>query len=215
MRKLSEAIAVRFPVKQLKLAWFRRKWINRNRHNYTIAENQFDASRVTVGRKTYGTLDVRMFGHSDEQLTIGNYCSIGPETVFMLGGEHCYDCLSTYPFRAMYQMAPHEALSRGPIVVEDDVWIGTRVMILSGVRIGQGAIIAAGSVVNKDVPPYAIVGGVPAKVIKYRFSPELIDSLMTVDYSKLDDDAIRTHEAQLYQPLTSPEQLSWLPKKKD
>lgn len=213
MRKLSDAIAVRFPVKQLKLAWFRRKWINSNRHNYTIAENRFDASRVTVGRKTYGTLDVRMYGHPDEQLTIGNYCSIGPETVFMLGGEHSYDNLSTYPFRTMYQMAPHEALSRGPVIVEDDVWIGTRALILSGVRIGQGAIIAAGSVVNKDVPPYAIVGGVPAKVIKYRFSPELIEVLLTIDYSRLDDDIIRAHEAELYRPLASREQLSWLPKK--
>lgn len=213
MRKLSDAIAVRFPVKQLKLAWFRRKWINSNRHNYTIAENQFDTSKVTVGRKTYGTLDVRMYGHPDERLTIGNYCSIGPETVFMLGGEHSYDNLSTYPFRTMYQIAPHEALSRGPVIVEDDVWIGTRAIILSGVRIGQGAIIAAGSVVSKDVPPYAIVGGVPAKVIKYRFQPELVETLLTVDYSKLDDNTIRTHEAELYQPLTSPMQLSWLPKK--
>ena len=213
MRKLSDAIAVRFPVKQLKLAYFRRKWINTNRHNYTIAENCFDMSRVTVGKKTYGTLDIRMFGHPNEQLTIGNYCSIGPETVFMLGGDHNYACLSTYPFKAMFQLASHEALSKGPIVIEDDVWIGTRVTILSGVRIGQGAIIAAGAVVNKDVPPYAIVGGIPAKIIKYRFNPNLIQSLLTIDYSKLDADMIRSHEAELYKPLTSPEQLSWLPLK--
>ena len=215
MRKLSDAIAVRFPVKQLKLAWFRRKWINSNRHNYTIAENRFDAAKVTVGRKTYGTLDVRMYGHPNEQLTIGNYCSIGPETVFMLGGEHSYDTLSTYPFRTMHQMAPHEALSRGPVIVEDDVWIGTRAIILSGVRIGQGAVIAAGSVVNKDVPPYSIVGGVPAKIIKYRFSPELIEELLMIDYSKLDPESIRTHEADLYQKLEHKDQLSWMPKKKD
>lgn len=215
MRKLSDAIAVRFPVKQLKLAWFRRKWINANRHNYTIAENRFDTSRVTVGKKTYGTLDVRMYGHPDERLTIGNFCSIGPETVFMLGGEHAYGSLSTYPFQTMYQMAPHEALSRGPVIIEDDVWIGTRVTILSGVHIGQGAIIAAGSVVNKDVPAYAIVGGVPAKVLKYRFSPEIIQHLMKIDYSQLTEDMIRTHVSQLYEPLKDTEQLTWLPQKKD
>lgn len=92
-------------------------------------------------------------------------------------------------------------------------------MILSGVHIGQGAVVAAGAVVTKDVPPYAIVGGVPAKVIKYRFSPEVIEQLLELDYSKLTDDMIRERIDDLYTSLDgkSPQEveklLAWFPKK--
>jgi len=97
--------------------------------------------------------------------------------------------------------------------VNDDVWIGHGSTILSGVRIGQGAVVAAGSVVTKDVPLYAIVGGVPAKVIKYRFEPEMIEQLLKVDYSKLDEEMVRSHVEELYQKLESINQLNWLPRK--
>ena len=66
-----------------------------------------------------------------------------------------------------------------PIIIENDVWIGYRVTILSGIRIGNGAIVAAGSVVTRDVPPYSIVGGVPARIIRYRFNQEIIRELLT------------------------------------
>lgn len=72
-------------------------------------------------------------------------------------------------------------------------------------------MVAAGSVVTKDVPPYAIVGGVPARVIKYRFGPEMIEELLKVDYSKLDRAEIQEHVQELYQPLKSPEQIQWMP----
>lgn len=78
--------------------------------------------------------------------------------------------VSTYPFKRKLFHGGEEAVSKGDIIVGDDVWVGYGATILSGVHIGQGAVIAAGAVVNKDVPPYAIVGGIPAKVIKYRFS---------------------------------------------
>lgn len=92
-------------------------------------------------------------------------------------------------------------------------------MILSGVHIGQGAVVAAGAVVTKDVPPYAIVGGVPAKVIKYRFSPEVIEQLLKLDYSKLTDDMIRERIDELYTSLEGKsleeveKLLEWFPKK--
>ena len=84
---------------------------------------------------------------------------------------------------------------------------------MSGVHIGQGAVVAAGAVVTKDVPPYAIVGGVPAKVIKYRFEPEMIEELLKVDYSKLTKKDIEKHIDDLYTELKDPSQLDWMPKK--
>ena len=90
---------------------------------------------------------------------------------------------------------------------------------MSGVHIGQGAVVAAGAIVTKDVPPYAIVGGVPAKIIKYRFSPEVIEQLLKLDFSKLTDNMIREKIDDLYTSLDgkSPEEveklLEWFPKK--
>ena len=81
------------------------------------------------------------------------------------------------------------------------------------VSIGQGAVVAAGAVVTKDVPPYAIVGGVPAKVIKYRFEPEMIAELLKIDYRKLSKEDIEKHIDDLYTELKDPSQLDWMPKK--
>ena len=195
---------------------FQKKWRRSNFHNQTVAGSLFVADRVKVGKGTYGTLniDVASMPENLKNLTIGNFCSIGEGVKFLLNVDHPVHTISTYPFKVRYlESVPNEAISKGDIQIDDDVWLGYGATILSGVHIGQGAVVAAGAVVTKDVPPYAIVGGVPAKIIKYRFEPELIESLLTVDYSKLDDDTIRTHEADLYQPLTSPMQLSWLPKK--
>ena len=100
-------------------------------------------------------------------------------------------------------------------MVDNDVWIGYGATILSGVHIGQGAVIAAGAVVTKDVPPYAIVGGVPAKVIKYRFEESTIKDLLMIDYTKLTKEMIEQHVNNLYEPLTELAQLDWLPKKKN
>ena len=95
----------------------------------------------------------------------------------------------------------------------EDLRIGYGATIMSGVHIGQGAVVAAGAVVTKDVPPYAIVGGVPAKVIKYRFEPDLIEELLKVDYSKLTKEDIEKHIDDLYTELKDPSQLDWMPKK--
>ena len=106
-----------------------------------------------------------------------------------------------------------EGKSKGNIYVDDDVWIGYGAIILSGVHIGQGAVIAAGAVVTVDIPPYAIVGGVPAKVLKYRFESDMIEELLKIDYSKLDKEMIEEHIDDLYIELKNPKQLDWLPKR--
>ena len=94
-----------------------------------------------------------------------------------------------------------EAGTKGSIIVKDDVWIGTNAIICSGVTIGQGAIIAAGAVVTKDVAPYAIVGGNPAKVIKYRFDEEIRNKLLSIDIVELFDGFVNDDISFIYQKL--------------
>ena len=191
---------------------FRKAWRKANQHNETIAKNIFNSDFIHVGKKTYGTINVRQ-SRFQAHLYIGSYCSIASDVVFVLNSEHQLHTISTYPFKVKIIGESGEAGTKGDIRVEDDVWIGERVLIMSGVTIGQGAVIAAGAVVTKDVPPYAIVGGVPANVIKYRFSEDLIKELLKIDYSNLSDDMIKSHIDELYRNLTNVDQLAWLPKK--
>ncbi|WP_269466255.1 CatB-related O-acetyltransferase [Lactobacillus delbrueckii] len=197
--------------------FFKLKWKRKNKHNNTFPINEFDMSKVRVGIGTYGNLNVK--NTTNSKLSIGNFCSIAEGVTFLVGWDHPVNNVSSYPFKVMQCGQSEEAISKGDIVLDDDVWIGYRVTIMSGVHIGQGAVVAAGAVVTKDVPPYAIVGGVPAKVIKYRFSSEVVEQLMQLDYGKLTNELIHEHEKELYTPIDqkSPEEieqlLSWFPKK--
>ncbi len=105
------------------------------------------------------------------RIIIGNDVMFGPE-VTIRGGNHRIDLLG----RTMISITNEEKRLEDDlgVVIEDDVWIGTRAIILHGVTIGRGAVVAAGAVVNKSVPPYAIVGGIPARVLKFRFDIETI-----------------------------------------
>ncbi|MGO4694204.1 CatB-related O-acetyltransferase [Paenibacillus sp. 2TAB26] len=181
------------------LFFFKKNWRKKNQHNYTFASNIFKVDKVIVGKKTYGSLYVKTYGNDDEKLIIGSYCSIAGEVKFLLGGEHSYKGLSTYPFKKHICGLKENTLTKGPIVLQDDVWIGERCLILSGITIGQGAVIAAGSVVAKDVPPYAIFAG--GKVIKYRFSEDIIQRLLKLDYNSLNEDLIVNNIDLLYQDL--------------
>lgn len=177
------------------------KWKLANRHNMTSPVNVFDHKKVTVGKGSYGGIKVYLFGGADERVDIGNYVSIGPEVVFLPGGEHRLDTVSTYPFLA-YGFGEVEARGRGAIVVKDDAWIGLGAKILSGVTIGQGAVVAAGAVVVRDVPPYAIVGGVPAKIIRWRFSEHVRAKLAQIDWSKVSIEQAKSHRKVLELPVT-------------
>lgn len=190
-----------------------KKWRRLNQHNLTTYKQVYgDMNKIHIGRYTYGEIYVSSPNTSYE-LYIGDFCSIAGDVKFILGADHPIDRISTYPFKANVLCNGVDAISKGNIVVDDDVWIGNDSIILSGVHIGQGAVIAAGAVVTKDVPPYAIVGGVPAKIIKYRFEPEMIEQLLKVDYGKLSKEDIEKHIDDLYTELKDPSQLDWMPKK--
>lgn len=179
-----------------------KKWRKINSHNFTTMGKNFPFEIVKVGKGTYGALNIYYWGSENEGVEIGNYCSIARGVTFHLGGNHRFDTFSSYPFKTRYVDGKNEAWSKGRIVIKDDVWIGTNAMILSGVTINQGAVIAAGAIVTKDVPAYAVVGGNPAKVIKYRFDEEIREELLKLDFSNLDLDKISENVDLYYETLT-------------
>lgn len=171
----------------LRFILFQKKFRKINSHNHTIIKNFCDLSKVIIGKKTYGEINVTDWSPLDTKLKIGSYCSIAPGVQFLLGGEHQIKSISTYPFKVRNFGYEREAGSKGDIIIGDDVWIGTNAIVCSGVNIGQGAVIAAGSVVTKNVLPYAIVGGNPAKLIKWRFEQSERDKLCSINIVELFD----------------------------
>ena len=176
------------------------KWKSKNKKNKLVLVDVNNWKRVTAGKYSYGKIKA-LFHDKDSMLKIGNFVSIAPNVMFIVASEHPYQNLSTFPFKVMCLGEKCEAGSKGNTVVKDDVWIGANSTILSGVTINQGAIVAAGSIVTKDVPPYAIVAGNPAKIIKYRFNENIIKILETIDYEKLNIDFIKNNRDLLYTPL--------------
>ena len=137
----------------------------------------------SIGAYSYGKPKVR-FPESGRALTIGRYCSIADKVEILLGGDHRLDWITTYPFAAMDGLWPDAQApedyhhSRGDVTIGHDVWLGSGCMILSGVTIGHGAVVAARAVVTRDVPPYAVVAGNPAKLVRRRFDEATASALL-------------------------------------
>jgi chloramphenicol O-acetyltransferase type B len=145
-----------------------------------------------VGKYTYGT-PVIYTRNEGTIFQIGAFCSIASGVKIFLGSEHRTDWVTTYPFSVKWKKARHitgHPGSKGNVIIGNDVWIGREAFIMSGVTIGDGAVIGARSLVAKDVPPYAIFAGNPARFIRKRFDDATIDRLLELKWWDWEDTEI-------------------------
>jgi acetyltransferase-like isoleucine patch superfamily enzyme len=137
----------------------------------------------------------------ENRLSVGRYCSIARGVRFVCDG-HPLHLPSTFPFRSRLLGGENQdSVSRGMIKIHNDVWIGTNAVLLSGVVVGNGAVIGAGAVVTKDVPPYAIVAGVPARILRFRFTHEQIAKLERIKWWDWPSDQIRDRLNEFYDDI--------------
>ena len=137
-----------------------------------------------IGHGSYGAVSVLKFGN-DGALSIGAYCSFAEGVQILLGGEHRTDWVTTYPFSRMdhrLRGSKNDPRTKGDVRIGNDVWVGREAMLLSGITIGDGAVIGARSVVSKDVPPYGVVSGNPAMLRRMRFPPEQVERLLALGW---------------------------------
>ena len=145
------------------------------------------------GKNTYGEPIFKKYG-VDGKFFIGSFCSMADNIHIFLGGNHRSDWVTTYPFSYFieeFNYIKGHPSTNGDVIIGNDVWIGSNVTIMSGIQIGDGAVIGAKSVVTKDVEPYAIVAGNPARFKKYRFSKEQIEKLLEIKWWDWDDNKIK------------------------
>ena len=169
--------------------------------NVYILGGQIQSSKI--GKRTYFNTNIYA-----QNCVIGNYCSIGSD-VIIGPSPHPTNFVSSHP--AFYannkgfqtfadRMYFNEEVKT--TIIGNDVWIGSKSTIMPGVKIGDGAIVGYGSLVTKDVLPYSIVGGVPAKLIKYRFSQAIIDELVKIKWWEKSDDFIQSNYKLFLDPIT-------------
>jgi virginiamycin A acetyltransferase len=170
--------------------------------DHSAVVESFILGKVQIGRYTSFNGPNSDIVAKIHGVTIGNFCSIARSCTIQEFNHKTDRCTSYYIVRNLIEAADRQECfwngsedndieSRGPIAIGNDVWIGAQTVILSGVTIGSGAVIAANSTVTHDIPPYAIAGGTPAKVIRYRFDPELITALLQLEWWLWDDEQIR------------------------
>lgn len=169
-----------------------------NYKNLCFLKNFINNPNIVVGDYTYyddfedvGNFEKNIKYHFDfvgDKLIIGKFCMIASDATFIMnGGNHLTEATSAYPF-AIFGGAWQDAMkdksypTKGDTVIGNDVWIGHGATLMPGVKIGDGAIIATKAVVTKDVEPYTIVGGNPAKCIKKRFSEDIISKLLELQW---------------------------------
>ena len=181
--------------------FFKKKKLKKYK-NYFLKDNlkeDIEKNYAQIGDWTYGNPSVMRWG-TDHKLIVGKYSSIGPDVSIILGGNHRHDWITTSQLPAetfqAYKKFPKAKdiknfiYSKGDIIIGNDVWIGAKSIILSGLKIGDGAVIAAGSVVSSDIKPYTIVAGNPAREVKKRFSNDVIEKLLTIKWWDFSDERV-------------------------
>lgn len=177
----------------------------RFRGKYLIHSSKYldDCKKYHIGEYSYLGANTEII--NKKETTIGKFCSIAAD-VFIGTSAHPTNFITTHPFAYRKDLPAIDNLIKippenlvnfekdiaKPITIGNDVWIGLRSIVLDGVNIGDGAVVAAGAVVTKDVPPYAIVGGVPAKTIRYRFSERIISELLELKWWNYPMEVIET-----------------------
>jgi Acetyltransferase (isoleucine patch superfamily) len=160
--------------------------------------------KVSIGSYTYGQPLVRWWGEP-ANLSIGKFCSIADDVQIFLGGNHRIDWITTYPFSVSRhwigscRIEGHPR-TRGDVNIGHDVWLGSGCVILSGVSIGDGAVIGCRAVVSRDVPAYAIVAGNPGRVMRFRFPPDQIHALIESAWWNWEPAEIRAYLKKLLSP---------------
>lgn len=147
-------------------------------------------SRLTIGHRSYGSPLLR---GDISDVHIGKYCSIAQNVIIDCGWHHRTDFVTTYPLNVFFEKLEHitgHPKSKGDVVIGSDVWIGEGAIIMGGIVIGHGAVVGAGAVVTKDVSPYDIVAGIPAKKIRSRFPKETIDALLKIRWWDWEEEKI-------------------------
>jgi acetyltransferase-like isoleucine patch superfamily enzyme len=163
------------------------------RHPYMCNNRKY--SKYSIGEYSYGEPRILNWGEK-ATLKVGKYCSIAEGVTIVLGGEHKTSWITTYPFWVAlkeFSSFPAHSGTKGDVVIGNDVWIGLNSLILSGVSIGDGAVIGAGSVVATNVDPYAIMAGNPARLIKKRFDQQTIDKLLKIRWWDWDIQRIKNN----------------------
>jgi len=171
-----------FPLSSFFTRLRQQKKINklRNKPERSLEKFKKNYPRYKIGHHCYGLPSIK-HPHENAILEIGSYCSIAKNVQIFLGGMHHTDWVTTYPFPAFEKSAHHildYSPTNGDVIIGSDVWLCENSTILSGVTIGHGAVVANGAIVTKDVPPYAIVGGNPAKLIRWRFDEDKRKALL-------------------------------------
>jgi acetyltransferase-like isoleucine patch superfamily enzyme len=158
--------------------------------------------KIVVGKHTFGQPQIYSWLKSDLVL-IGKFCMFGGNVTILASGEYPLDRISCYPLRGHFFGTLGDSKSKGRVKIGNNVWVGSNATILSGVAIGDGAVIAAGAVVTHDVPPYAIVGGVPAKLIRFRFNEHQIAKLLDIAWCEWEDEKIKANIDYFYKDVDS------------